>query len=225
MTSLRQRALAHLPGLRRLLAYERGWLRSDLLGGLTVGAMLIPQCMAYAELGGFRPKPVSTRCFGRFRRTRSSGAGERGPREQSRRRVLGGLRLRRRGSIDTTAMDMLRELSEALPSGTLETIALARANRTTRDVLGRAGLIEPDGPLRTFATINAAVRAFERSRAALADGAAVSVAEPPREAFASEHTDATMSVRVARARSPRRLDTLSGMSRRPHRIRGGARVR
>ena len=44
------------PGLGRLARYERSWLRADLLGGLTVGAMLIPQSMAYAELAGMPPE-------------------------------------------------------------------------------------------------------------------------------------------------------------------------
>ena len=33
-----------------LPAYQRGWLRSDVLGGLTVTAILIPEGMAYAQL-------------------------------------------------------------------------------------------------------------------------------------------------------------------------------
>jgi high affinity sulfate transporter 1 len=43
------------PGLDRLRHYERGWLRGDLAGGLTVGALLITQCMAYAPLAGLPP--------------------------------------------------------------------------------------------------------------------------------------------------------------------------
>jgi hypothetical protein len=41
-----------LPGLEVLLRYERTWLRADVAAGLTVGAMLIPQSMAYADLAG-----------------------------------------------------------------------------------------------------------------------------------------------------------------------------
>jgi high affinity sulfate transporter 1 len=44
-----------LPGLKRLARYERAWLGADVLGGLTVGAMLVPQRMAYAELAGMPP--------------------------------------------------------------------------------------------------------------------------------------------------------------------------
>ncbi|HAS09460.1 MAG TPA: sodium-independent anion transporter, partial [Acidimicrobiaceae bacterium] len=44
-----------LPGLAVLRAYRRPWLRTDVFGGLTVGAMLIPQSMAYAELAGMPP--------------------------------------------------------------------------------------------------------------------------------------------------------------------------
>ena len=44
-----------MPGLERLLGYERGWLRPDLLAGVTVAAYLVPQCMAYAEVAGLAP--------------------------------------------------------------------------------------------------------------------------------------------------------------------------
>lgn len=44
-----------LPGLVRSGAYQRSWLRPDVLAGLTVAAMLVPQAMAYAELGGLPP--------------------------------------------------------------------------------------------------------------------------------------------------------------------------
>lgn len=45
-----------LPGLTVLRRYQRLWLRADLLAGLTVGAMLIPQSMAYAQLAGLAPQ-------------------------------------------------------------------------------------------------------------------------------------------------------------------------
>lgn len=41
-----------LPGLWQLAHYQRGWLRGDLLAGVTVAAYLIPQVMAYAEVAG-----------------------------------------------------------------------------------------------------------------------------------------------------------------------------
>ena len=37
-------------------AYERGWLRGDVLAGVTVTAYLVPQVMAYAELAGVPPE-------------------------------------------------------------------------------------------------------------------------------------------------------------------------
>jgi sulfate permease, SulP family len=43
-------------GWRLLRRYERGWFRPDLIAGLTVGAMLVPQSMAYAELAGVPPQ-------------------------------------------------------------------------------------------------------------------------------------------------------------------------
>jgi high affinity sulfate transporter 1 len=44
-----------LPGLTQLRSYERGWLRVDLVAGLTVAAYLIPQVMAYATVAGLAP--------------------------------------------------------------------------------------------------------------------------------------------------------------------------
>ena len=43
------------PGLVTLRHYERGWLRGDLLAGVTVAAYLIPQVMAYAQIAGLPP--------------------------------------------------------------------------------------------------------------------------------------------------------------------------
>jgi SulP family sulfate permease len=43
-----------VPGWLR--AYERGWLRGDVLAGITVTAYLIPQVMAYAEVAGVPPE-------------------------------------------------------------------------------------------------------------------------------------------------------------------------
>ena len=45
-----------LPGLAVLRRYQRGWLLADVMAGLTVGAMLVPQSMAYAELAGLAPE-------------------------------------------------------------------------------------------------------------------------------------------------------------------------
>ncbi|RKG96722.1 SulP family inorganic anion transporter [Corallococcus carmarthensis] len=44
-----------LPGVEQARTYERRWLRADLLAALTVGAMLIPQGLAYAQIAGVRP--------------------------------------------------------------------------------------------------------------------------------------------------------------------------
>lgn len=52
----RSRVAELLPGLGEIRRYQRGWLRADLVGGLTVGAMLVPQSMAYAELAGLAPE-------------------------------------------------------------------------------------------------------------------------------------------------------------------------
>lgn len=41
-----------IPGLAVARHYRSGWLRADVLAGVTVSAYLIPQVMAYAELAG-----------------------------------------------------------------------------------------------------------------------------------------------------------------------------
>ena len=44
-----------LPGLIQFRRYQRGWLRGDILAGVTVAAYLVPQVMAYAEVAGLPP--------------------------------------------------------------------------------------------------------------------------------------------------------------------------
>ena len=41
-----------VPGIRAARAYRRSWLRSDLVAGAVLAAILVPQGMAYAELAG-----------------------------------------------------------------------------------------------------------------------------------------------------------------------------
>ena len=44
-----------LPIVSQLEGYDRHQLRADLLAGVTVGVMLIPQGMAYALIAGVPP--------------------------------------------------------------------------------------------------------------------------------------------------------------------------
>jgi len=41
-----------VPGLVSLRGYQRGWLRGDVIAGITVTAYLVPQVMAYAQIAG-----------------------------------------------------------------------------------------------------------------------------------------------------------------------------
>ncbi len=41
-----------VPGARVLRTYEKQWLRADLVAGVVLAAILVPQGMAYAELAG-----------------------------------------------------------------------------------------------------------------------------------------------------------------------------
>jgi high affinity sulfate transporter 1 len=44
-----------LPGIRALAGYRSAWLRHDLVAGLVLSTLLVPQGMAYAELAGLPP--------------------------------------------------------------------------------------------------------------------------------------------------------------------------
>jgi high affinity sulfate transporter 1 len=46
------RAEAWAPGVRLLRTYRRSWLRPDLVAGIVLAAILVPQGMAYAQLAG-----------------------------------------------------------------------------------------------------------------------------------------------------------------------------
>jgi high affinity sulfate transporter 1 len=42
----------YVPGIRAARTYQKGWVRADLVAGLVLAAILVPQGMAYAELAG-----------------------------------------------------------------------------------------------------------------------------------------------------------------------------
>src|SRR5580658_3864375 len=46
------RWLRSIPGARALASYRITWLRSDLIAGIVLTTLLVPQGMAYAELAG-----------------------------------------------------------------------------------------------------------------------------------------------------------------------------
>src|SRR5690242_13937256 len=46
------RVLGWLPGLRAVRSYQRAWLAKDLVAGIVLSTLLVPQGMAYAELAG-----------------------------------------------------------------------------------------------------------------------------------------------------------------------------
>jgi high affinity sulfate transporter 1 len=45
-------ASSSLPGIRLLASYRKSWLRSDVVAGVVLTTLLVPQGMAYAELAG-----------------------------------------------------------------------------------------------------------------------------------------------------------------------------
>lgn len=50
--SRRNRLEQQIPGLHALRTYQRAWLPRDVMAGLVLSALLVPQGMAYAELAG-----------------------------------------------------------------------------------------------------------------------------------------------------------------------------
>jgi SulP family sulfate permease len=50
-----QRVSVGIPGIRAIRGYDPSWLPVDALAGLTVWALLVPQALAYSQLGGFDP--------------------------------------------------------------------------------------------------------------------------------------------------------------------------
>ena len=44
-----------VPGVGVLRTYQRAWLRDDVVAGVVLAAILVPQGMAYAELAGLPP--------------------------------------------------------------------------------------------------------------------------------------------------------------------------
>src|SRR3954469_11559023 len=49
------RVASYLPGLATARSYHGGWLRRDVVAGLVLTALLVPQGMAYAELAKLPP--------------------------------------------------------------------------------------------------------------------------------------------------------------------------
>jgi high affinity sulfate transporter 1 len=47
--------LGSLPGLRAVRSYRRAWLAKDVVAGVVLSTLLVPQGMAYAELAGLPP--------------------------------------------------------------------------------------------------------------------------------------------------------------------------
>ena len=60
-----RRGLSAIPGVALVRTYDRGWLSADVLTAPTVWALLVPQALAYAQLGGFDPSSGSTRRLAR----------------------------------------------------------------------------------------------------------------------------------------------------------------
>lgn len=44
-----------VPGLRVISSYRRRWLAKDVIAGVVLTTLIVPQGMAYAELAGLPP--------------------------------------------------------------------------------------------------------------------------------------------------------------------------
>ena len=68
MTAVRSRQFERwVPGVHVVRTYQRRWLRPDLIAGVVLAAILVPQGMAYAELAGL---PAGYSSWGLTRRSR-----------------------------------------------------------------------------------------------------------------------------------------------------------
>ena len=78
-----------VPGVRVARTYDRSWLRPDLVAGVVLAAILVPQGMAYAELAGLPAVTglyTTIACLRRLRRLRARrGCWCSGPTRRSRR--------------------------------------------------------------------------------------------------------------------------------------------
>ncbi|HSA51719.1 MAG TPA: SulP family inorganic anion transporter, partial [Yinghuangia sp.] len=50
-----RRLVPGLPGVAVLREYRLGWLRGDVVAGVTVAAYLVPQVMSYSSIAGLPP--------------------------------------------------------------------------------------------------------------------------------------------------------------------------
>ena len=50
-----------VPGLQVISSYQRRWLLKDVIAGVVLTTLLVPQGMAYAELAGLPPPPSATK--------------------------------------------------------------------------------------------------------------------------------------------------------------------
>lgn len=57
-TTQRRTIASFFPILQWLPGYDRSWLRPDILAGITIVALLVPEGMAYAELAGMPPETI-----------------------------------------------------------------------------------------------------------------------------------------------------------------------
>ena len=65
------------------------------------------------------------------------------------------------GDIDTTGVEVFGQVVDDLARQHTGVVGVARARPGALDRLGPAGLLQPEGPVRAFLTINQAVRAFQ----------------------------------------------------------------
>ena len=56
MNSLSNRVIRFFPPARWLAEYRAGWLRGDVVAGVTLAAYAIPVSLAYAGLAGLPPQ-------------------------------------------------------------------------------------------------------------------------------------------------------------------------
>jgi len=137
-----------------LRGYDRAWLRGDVIAGLTVWAVLVPEALAYASIAIVVLRPEGPLFFAdadhvrAFVRSRACRPGVRA--------VV--LDLETVPFVDVTAAEMLARLRGDLDDAGVR-LYVARDIGQVRDELRTAG----DAPRRVYPTIGDAVAAVRQS--------------------------------------------------------------
>lgn len=139
------------PGLGVLAAYERGWLRHDVIAGVSVAAVAVPTAIAYAQIIGLDPVVgLYASCF--KRRALELAATQ----PDLKWLVVDGSTV---NTIDSTGAETVEALARDLARQGVR-LALAGFRTETRNMLQRAGAMAAIGADSVYPTLKSAMNAY-----------------------------------------------------------------